>query len=145
MAKIGRVIKENAQWIFPIIIIVISLLKGWWTMNDIKSFWDSLSPGKIMLYITLILVLIAFVITFFRNIRFAIPRSWTLKLGVYWDKELNPYCVVCKKPLSRSFGASNAFRCPNGHGDANGNICLGYGNRFLNLPEAREAIRNKEV
>lgn len=35
-----------------------------------------------------------------------------LKFGIYWDKELNPYCPVCKTPLTLiSDSRPNCYKC----------------------------------
>lgn len=56
---------ERIYWIafiVSIIIAVISIVKGWWNMNDIILFWDNLTPGKFTLVLIAVLFLIGFII-----------------------------------------------------------------------------------
>jgi hypothetical protein len=64
-----------------------------------------------------------------------------VKLGVYWDYQLNPYCTKCKIPLSGSPAGSNVLRCANCTEDFN----LRFGAELLSLDVAINKIKNKEV
>jgi uncharacterized membrane protein YwzB/ribosomal protein L37AE/L43A len=131
---------ERITWIVAIILFVMSILKRWWGMNDIKLFWNNLSPGKLMLYIIIILILISFIVRLFRLIKLGIPRSFKAKLGFYWDKEFNPYCPVCKTLLSGA-NYSNILRCPK----CDKEFTLRHGSKLYPLEDAVRAIKNKEI
>lgn len=80
----------------------------------------------IMFSIFLILLLVSLVFYFL------IKDKLTLKYGVYWDKDKNPYCPCCKKPVHADEWVSiNGFgyRC----NDCNYNVALKdyLGNRIL--------------
>lgn len=139
MQKVWKWI-ERMTWIIAIILFITSILKGWVNMNEIKLFWNNLSPEKLTLYLIIILILFGLTVRFFRLIRFAIPRSWKAKLGVYWDKEFNSYCPVCKTLLS---GAtySNILRCPK----CDKEFPLRYGSKLYPLEDAVKDIKNKVI
>ena len=64
-----------------------------------------------------------------------------VKLGVYWDPELNPYCPKCKIPLSGSQSGSTVLRCA----DCKQDFTLRFGAQLLALDEAISKIRNGEI
>jgi hypothetical protein len=101
---------------------------------------ENLTLGKIIL-ILILLVYLSFVT---RRLKYGIPRSWKLKLGVYWDKSMNPYCVIHKIPLSRaasSANASSAFHCSKCHED----IHLHGVPHNYSLEEAIKKIEKNEI
>jgi hypothetical protein len=138
MEKLWKFLKKEKEWLLPIITSLISIAKGWWTLNGIKLFWDTLSPGKIMLYITIILILFVLIRRFFSLVKFAVPRSWILKFGVYWDEEFNPHCPACMTAMSGS-DYNNSLQCLK----CNKGILLRYGSELLPLEVAVKKIKKQ--
>jgi hypothetical protein len=80
--------------------------------------------------------------TAFGSVLFILSKPMLkVKLGVYWDSMLNPYCTKCKIPLSGSQSGSNVLRCPNCKED----FTLRFGAQLLSLDEAVNKIRNKDI
>jgi tRNA(Ile2) C34 agmatinyltransferase TiaS len=64
-----------------------------------------------------------------------------VKLGVYWDTQLNPYCPKCKIPLTGSTAGNNALRCA----ECKNDFILRHGAELLPLDVAVNKIKNNEV
>jgi len=124
-----------------IISIIVSFVKGWWNMSGIKLFWDNLTPGTLMLYLILIFILISLVAYILGSVKFIIPRFFKLKFGIYWDKENNPYCPICKKTPLHGANYSNLLRCPK----CDKEFGLRYGSKIYSLEEAVEDIKKGVV
>ena len=75
----------------------------------------------------------------FDEVKRTVP--FKLKLGVYWDDQLNPICTKCRTPLSSSGAGNNILHCPSCKEDFN----LRLGDRFYALNEAQKAIENNEI
>lgn len=110
-------------------------------MDDVKSIWNNLTPGKLMFYIILILILFAFFSSIFRRLRYGIPRKWIAKLGLYWDKEINPYCPKCRMLLHGVAQCCDVLHCPN----CDQNFNLRFGNKIYALEDAVKDIKNKTI
>lgn len=152
-----RNIKSKADWTLRIIAsvpgigIVYSFIeKRLYKMEEIKSFWE-INQITIWFFIALILFTAWFIVknkelesaikTIKNQANNVIPDEWKLKLGVYWDIEQNPYCAVCKTPVSQSPIASNMVYC----GKCNKDILLSIGATRYPLNDAKEAIRKGEL
>jgi len=139
---------KNTQKLIDLIVlvlsginVVISFLKGWWTMNDLKLFWDNLTPGKFTLILLILTILVWIIIKFISYLKYGIPRSFKEHLGIYWNDKYAPYCPVCKTLLSGSGSASNMLRCMK----CDKEFILRYGAKLYPWNEAVEAIKKGEV
>lgn len=103
MDKLIEGIKEKA---ITGVIVGISIFFLWGLRELTKGLYEKIEPividhlGKRELLITLIM-LIAIII--FLSIILLKKKDMKLQYGIYWDKDKNPHCPSCKKPLG-SYG-----------------------------------------
>jgi len=98
--------------------IVVTLLTGLFLLAG-KEIMVLLSPqvldklpkkAALSLFLLSLLVnciMCAWVIILYRS------RQLTLRFGLYWDKDLNPYCPVCQSPLGAygDYMTGRGFNC----------------------------------
>jgi hypothetical protein len=80
----------------------------------IKSISITVSPQILLALLTLSIVINIFLVALFIYSRTKEKSDLKLRFGVYWDKDKNPYCPVCKNVLasSNSWGElKNEYYC----------------------------------
>jgi hypothetical protein len=71
-----------------------------WMQDNQAKYWLA---NSIVFLISITIVLFSYILILHYKHRLK------FSLGAYWDKELNPYCPSCKKPLS-NYGLYSAGR-----------------------------------
>jgi LSD1 subclass zinc finger protein len=124
--------------VVPIVLVVLSNLALYCAYDTAKTLLTEPLLVKILVHV----FLTALILTSFVSMLFLLSKPrLKLKLGVYWDNQLNPHCPSCKKPLAGSPAGSNVLRCANCKEDFN----LRFGPQFLSLDMATEKIKKGEL
>lgn len=124
-----------------------SALVVWLAIDDsLSDFVFRYVPKTILLILPLvILLLLLLALSYIIILRKKIKGELKQALGVYWDKELNPYCPACKSILSNyAFHRSGSKYFP-------GFKCIkckdiihlsGETKMFIEISEAKEVVKN---
>lgn len=86
-------------WQLPLAATVLTLPFTKWSLT-IDGWLKALPPRWLTVLALALLVSIFFSITFYLKLKSERSNKLTLKCGIYWDKDKNPYCPQCQKPVS---------------------------------------------
>ena len=114
--------------------------------NPLVDLYFANVPKSILLLLPLsLLLLLILSVSYIFYLRKKLKVELKQALGVYWDKELNPYCPSCKKLLGNyayyeaGRKHSPGYKCIN----CNDVIRISDGEKmFLGIGEAREIVKN---
>lgn len=140
--KLSEIISLCTKVLLPIFAPSISILVI--TMIFPKGINYALNLIEIHKLRTLILItLIASVacIELVYLITYKSKLKLKLKFGAYWDKELNPYCPICEKPLKRITESEQEYYYDLYCYICEKHICLYNDKEFLTFSEAKKLLK----